>query len=338
MRKFIFLGILLLGGILVVSSFSELQGIVQTLRNADPRFLIAAILLQLVWFVGVAAVYQALYRLMSIRESLPHLALLASAVNFINIVAPSGGVGGMAVFIDDAGRRGHPHGRVVAAAALFVFLDYISFLMVLAIGLFVLFRRNTLNSAEIIPTLILLATVTFAGWLLYTGARSPSTLGTTLARIAGGLNRISRGILRRDYLHEERSYIFAAEISDGLSILREEYRGLLLPMFYLCVNRVIQIGILMMAFLSFSVSFTGGTLIGGYAIGYLVSIVSPTPAGVGFVEGTFPVVLASLRVPLSQAIIVTLTFRAVTFWLPLGLGAVTFRFINGSERVAELPK
>lgn len=328
MRKFIFLGILVLVGILVVLSFSEIKGIVETLRNAHLRFLALAIVLQIIWFAGVALVYLELYKLMGISEDLPHMTLLASAVNFINIVAPSAGMGGMAVFIDDAGRRGHPHGRVVAAAALFVFLDYISFLVVLALGLFVLFRRNTLNSAEIIPTLILLAVVTFAGWLLYTGARSPSALGTALARMGSGLNKVIRLVVRRDYFHEERAYIFAAEISDGLSVLREEYRGLLLPLLYLGVNRTIQILILMMAFLSFDVGFTAGTLIGGYAVGYLVAIVSPTPMGVGIVEGTYPVVLAALGVPLAQGIIVTLTFRFVTFWLPLGLGAITFRYMN----------
>ena len=337
MRKFLFLIVLLLVGVVVISSFSELQGIVQTLKQAELRFLVVAILLQLIWFVGVAAVYKSLYNLMSIKEGIPHLALLASAVNFINIVAPSAGMGGMAVFIDDAGRRGHPHGRVVAAAALFVFLDYISFLMVLALGLLVLFRRNTLNSAEIIPTLILLAVVIFSGWLLYTGAKSPSSLGTTLAGISRGLNRVIKLVTRRDYFHEESSYIFAAEISDGLSTLRQEYRGLLWPMFYLCLNRILQLGILAMAFLSFGVSFTGGTLIGGYSVGYLIAIVSPTPSGVGIVEGAFPVVLASLGVPLAQAIIVTLSFRAVTFWLPLALGGITFRFINSRKQVAGLP-
>jgi uncharacterized protein (TIRG00374 family) len=330
MRKFIFLGVLVLAGVLIILSFSELKGIAETLQNADLRFLALAFLLQGVWFFGVALALRYLYRLMNIAESLPHLALLATAVNFINIVAPSVGVGGFAALIDDARRRGHSHGRAVAAAALYVFLDYITFIIVLALGLIILFRRNTLSGATILPTFILLATVVFAGWLLYTGARSPSALGSTLARIAGRINKL----LRREYLREERAYIFAAEISDGLSILREEYPRLLFPMLYLGMNRVVQILILMMAFLSFGVAFTGGTLIGGYAIGYLVAIVSPTPAGIGFVEGAFPVVLASLGVPLSQAIIVTLTFRAVTFWFPLALGAFTFRYISRNEALA----
>jgi uncharacterized protein (TIRG00374 family) len=333
MRRIIFIVLLLLGGILVITSFSEIKGIAETLQQADFRYLAAAVLLQFVWFFGVAAALQALYRLMDLREGLPHLALLATAINFVNIVAPSVGVGGFAALVDDARRRGHAHGRVVAAAALYVFLDYLSFLGILAVGLFVLFRRNSLNSAELVPTLVLLATVSFAGWLIYTGARSPSGLGTALARIGGSLNRVVRVFVKRDYFHEERAYLFAAEISDGLSILRDEYRGLLLPLIYLALNRAVQISILMMAFLSFNVPFTAGTLIGGYAVGYLVTIVSPTPAGVGIVEGTYPVVLATLGVPLSQGIIVTLTFRAITFWLPLGLGAITFRYLDGHQQV-----
>ena len=327
MRKYIFLAVVVLAGILIVLSFSELKGIVETLQKADLRYLALAFLLQGCWFFVVALALRSLYHIMDLREGLPHLALLATAVNFINIVAPSVGVGGFAALVDDARRRGHSHGRVVAAAALYVFLDYISFIIVLALGLLVLFRRNTLSGATILPTFILLATVVIAGWLLYTGARSPSALGSTLARIGGRINKL----LRRDYLHVERSYIFAAEISDGLSILREEYPRLLIPMAFLGLNRIVQILILMMAFLSFDVAFTGGTLIGGYAIGYLVAIVSPTPAGVGFVEGAFPVVLASLGVPLPQALVVTLTFRAVTFWFPFALGAITFRFISRND-------
>jgi uncharacterized membrane protein YbhN (UPF0104 family) len=42
-----------------------------------------------------------------------------------------------------------------------------------------------------------------------------------------------------------------------------------------------------------------------------------------------PLALSSLHVPLSQGLIVTLAYRGITFWIPLGLGAISFRVTEG---------
>jgi uncharacterized protein (TIRG00374 family) len=76
------------------------------------------------------------------------------------------------------------------------------------------------------------------------------------------------------------------------------------------------------------VPFTAGTVLGGFAIGYLFLIVSPTPSGIGIVEGVMAIALASLGVNFSYAVVITLAYRGMTFWLPLAIGAVAFRFLH----------
>ena len=328
MRKILILVIVVLAASLIAFRFSEIQSIIETLQNADVRFFPFALGLQFAWFFGLAAAFRSLYRIMGINEKIPHLAGVAVSANFINVVAPTGGIGGMAVFVDDADKRGHPHGRVLAVTALYVFLDYISFLVVLAAGFVVLLRRNIVSSGEITASLILLTLVTFVGWLILTGIRSPEKFGQVLGNIFRGANNLLRPIIKRDYLHEDQAHLFASEVADGLAVLRTEHKGLIRPMFFLIVNRLIQMGILAFCFLSFDVVFTLGTLVAGYAIGYLFLIVSPTPSGIGIVEGGLPLALTSLRVPFEQGLVVTLAYRAVTFWLPLGLGAIAFRSTN----------
>jgi uncharacterized protein (TIRG00374 family) len=92
-----------------------------------------------------------------------------------------------------------------------------------------------------------------------------------------------------------------------------------------------MMAILVSAFLSFQVPFSAGTIIGGFAISYLFLIVSPTPSGIGIVEGVMPLALSSLRVPWSQAVIITLAYRGITFWFPLGVGALALRYLNRSN-------
>ena len=334
MRKYILGFVVLLVILLLYSRFSELQSTLETLQNADPKFILMALAMQFVWFIVMAGVFRLLYQIMGIREHLLHLASVAVSANFINVVAPSAGIGGMAVFVDDAEKRGHPHGRVVAVSALYIFLDYIAFLVVLSAGFIVLLRRHSLNAGEITAGLILFFAVTVIGWLIVIGVRSPERFGKTLGKIIRGVNNLVRPVLRRDYMQEEQAYLFAAEVADGLATIRTEHRSLARPVFFMVMNFMVQMSILAFCFLSFDVDFSLGTIVAGFAVGYLFVIVSPSPSGIGFVEGGMPLVLASLNVPLNQGLIVTLAYRAVAFWIPLSIGGIAFRFTQRKKSQA----
>ena len=96
-----------------------------------------------------------------------------------------------------------------------------------------------------------------------------------------------------------------------------------------------------LVFLAFNVPVTLGTLVAGFSIGNLFNIVSPTPSGIGIVEGTLTLALASLRVPLAAATVVALVYRGIVIWLPLLLGMITFRWIlhsGASQPVDPIPQ
>jgi uncharacterized protein (TIRG00374 family) len=170
-------------------------------------------------------------------------------------------------------------------------------------------------------------------FLLFLAYRSPAALGRTLARTARIINSALRPFIRREYLSEARAHSFAAEVSEGLGSLPAAPHNLLRPFLLSLANKILMMGILVCCFLAFDVSFTAGTIVGGFAIGYLFLIVSPTPSGVGVVEGVMPLALRTLGVNFSEAVIITLAYRGVTFWLPLAVGAVALRFLplNGSK-------
>jgi uncharacterized protein (TIRG00374 family) len=149
-----------------------------------------------------------------------------------------------------------------------------------------------------------------------------------LARLARLINSIVRPFIRRSYLSEARAHEFAADVSSGLGSLPEKPRSLLRPLLLALANKVLLMLILMLCFLAFDVPFSAGTIVGGFAITYLFIIVSPTPAGVGVVEGVMAVALRTLGVDLSQAVIIMLAFRGITFWLLLAVGAIAFRSLG----------
>jgi hypothetical protein len=69
-------------------------------------------------------------------------------------------------------------------------------------------------------------------------------------------------------------------------------------------------------------------LVAGFSIGYLFLIVSPTPAGLGIVEGALTITLSSMYIPLEAAAVITLVYRGFTFWVPLLVGMIAFRMLG----------
>lgn len=333
MQKFLVVFILFLGVVLVMLSIGQLENTLETLRNGKLWYLLLAVAIQAGWFLLVGITYRSIYKLLGMDASLLNLTLLSAAANFVNVVMPTAGVGGMAVFVNAARRHGQASGKVTLAAALFLLFDQAAFLAVLALGMVVLVRRNDLNAGDVIAALIFLTIASLLVTALYLGARSVEAMGGFLAQLVRLVNMVLRPFLRRDYLREERAHEFAHEMADGLAALPVRPGGLLKPLFLAFLNKSLMICILWAAFLSFEVPYSVGTIIGGFAIGYLFTIVSPTPSGFGVMEGAMALGLKSLRVVWSQAVVITLAYRAVTFWVPLGVGALAFRYLHlGNDR------
>ena len=328
MRKFIFILLLFLGAAFVYLSFGELESILQTLQHGNFWFLLLAVFIQCTWFLMMGLIYKSLYQVLDMDESINRLSLLSVAATFVNIVAPTIGVSGMAFFISHAVRNGKPVGKVTVVTMLGLFLDYAAFLVILALGLIVLFRRNDLDPTEIAASGVMFAVAAGFGFLLYLGSRSADSLGNALAWMARLINRVVHPFLHRAYLSEERAHEFAREMADDLKALPGKYHSLLIPLLYSLAGKAILMCVLISVFMAFQVAFTAGTIIGGFAIAYLFLIVTPTPAGVGIIEGVMPLALSSLRVPWSEAVVITLAYRGITFWLPLAFGAIAFRMLQ----------
>lgn len=328
MKKLFVVVILFLGITVVVISFGELETIMLTLQKAHLGYFILAILIQLVWFFTTGRMYQSVYHLLGLDESISNLSRIAAAANFINIVAPTAGIGGVALFAAEARRRGHPTGRVTVAAALFLSLDHAAFLFVLSLGLIELSRRNDLHAGDLSAALFMLGIAISYAFILYLGYRSEEKLGNLLAKLARMVNRVVKFFRKGDYLSEARAHEFAHEVSEGFSGITEKKSSLVRPVIWGILDKALLMLVLICSFLSFEVPFSAGTIIAGFSIAYLFLIVSPTPSGIGIVEGLMPVALSSLNVDWSQAVVITLTYRTVTFWVPFGIGAWAFRSLH----------
>jgi glycosyltransferase 2 family protein len=328
MRKFIFAVILLIGVVYFIARITEVQNIVETLQRGEWRFIALAFLFQIMALGAAGLSYRSIYSSLGIEESTFRLLMMSTASMFMNVVAPSGGVSGMTVFLTEARRNHYSSGKAAVAGALFLLFDYTAFLCVLALGLVVLFRRNHLDMWEITASAVLLGLALVLAALIYLGMRSGEQLGRALGLLAKQVNRLLRPLLKREYLSEQRAQEFAYDASDGLRSLIARPKRLIIPTVLALSKQALLIMVLFSTFLAFKTAVTAGALIASYSIGYLFLIISPTPAGLGVVEGMLTLTLRSMLVPISAAAVITLAYRGFTFWVPFFIGMISLRWLE----------
>lgn len=184
MRKFIFAIVIFLAFILVVSQFTELQSIVDVLQRGNLWFIILALIIEVAWALNCGATFRSIYRGMGIEERIGTLSLIVLAANFVNIVAPSGGVSGMAIFVSEARRRNYSAARAAAASVLSLLFDYLAIIAILAVGLVILIRRNDLSLVVIIASAALVGLASLFTYLINLGMQSAVSFGNALAKLA----------------------------------------------------------------------------------------------------------------------------------------------------------
>lgn len=328
MRKLIAGLALLLGVFFIINQFTQLESIIEVARRGDWRYLGLSLLAQALWFVATAGTLAAVFTSLGRKRSLASMVLVGAAANFINIVAPSGGMSGLAVLVSDARHHQQSGARATVAGALFVLSEYISFFFFLALGLLVFSRRGSLDATELAPAGFLVLMTALLATGLYLGMRSEQALARALTWGVRLINKIIWPFWHRQYLSESRAEEFATETAEALTHLRQKPYKVLPALLYSVASKTAMLLVMLLMFLAFDVQISVGTLFASFTVAYLFVIVSPTPAGIGVVEGLLTLSLVSFSIPVGAAAVVVLGYRAVTFWLPLLVGMLAFQVLQ----------
>lgn len=307
---------------LTVARLTEIEKLAATLAQGQWQWILAAVLLQILYYLVFSAVYQSAFATVDVQSKVRDLLPVTFASIFVNVVAPSGGASGAALFVDDAARRGQSAARAAVGTILVLIADFSSFTLILLAGLTVLFLRHNLAFYEVATALILLAVTVSLAAMLLLGLWQPARLRQLLDRIQQTANQAGSWFRRPALLHRDWSEKNAAEFTEAAQAMAARPKYLTRTLAMALASHLVNLASLYVLFLAFQYPVTFGPLVAGYSMAILFLIVSPTPMGVGVVEGVTPLVLISLGVPAAVAAVVVLAFRGLSFWLPLLIGFV----------------
>jgi hypothetical protein len=295
-----FIGLLLLSGsIFLLSHFTELEHFSHLLRQAEPAWLVLALLLQAATYVSTAGVWQLALRQEGHDHSLRSLVPLGVAKLFSDQVMPSAGMSGAAFLVAVMSRRLVPVRICMAMLLLSLVTYYGAYMGAVFVSVAQLWYYHALQvwiiAVVIIFCLFAVGVPAGALWMRSLGSKELPAFLLKIPGVRALLGHIASA--PRELLRSPALIISAALLSGSVFVLDAATLWVML--------QVVGISV------SFGVAFPS------FVLASMVTTIGPIPLGLGAFEVTSVSMLGALGVGIEAALTATLLLRGFTMWMPI---------------------
>lgn len=330
-RALLYLIIVGLAVYILLPQLTSLEDSIYILRSMSAWLVGLAILAQIGSYVGRGYLLKAIVDLGKTKLSLGRGVLIALAAGSIGLVA-GGWVGAAAATYRWIGKGEDTSEEAVLAGTLPPFLNEIMLVLVTAIGLVYLLIDVSLTRGQIIGISLSLALVSIGLLMTVYAMQHQEIIEPFLLRT---VERVMQ-ILRRTYDPAVVRNVIE-ELYRGLALLNNE--GWIRPARGAAINVGFNMLSLYFLFLAAGHSIHPGVLVAGYGLAYLLGKVAYiSPGGVGLIEGGMTAIYSGLGVPTPISIIVILSYRLFSFWLPTIVGFAAAGYLEREVVREDLPK
>ena len=304
----------LAGVLLIVLDWQEVRDV---LSRADWRWMPLALGITVVSYLCLSYSFASINRIFRIRldwRSLLGVGFVSSAM-----IAAAGGLAGNALRLLLLTRRGLATGDVLAPSLFHSYLESLVFFGLIPVGLgFLLLTHPLSPDAALwlsVGTGILgLAFAATAVVFFYPPARS---LAVWVVRAAWRL------AFRRDI--GPSVVDFEATLTRGLANLRGRPVVLGYPAALVLADRIVRVVLVWVCFQALGNDAGLGVIATGFAVGVAAGVMSMIPGGLGVQEGSMAGTYHLLGVPLEEAVLASVLFRAVYHMAPLAVSLPFYR-------------
>jgi len=187
---------------LMVSRQTEIQSVTGPLISGQLEWILAAALLQVLYYTVFTAMFKSAFLAVDVKSRVRDLLSVTLSALFVNVVAPTWGMAGAALYVDDATHRGESAAKATAGTLLAQAADFSAFAIILAGGIAYLSMRHRLRSYEIAGTAVLLVIMFSLVGALLLGLWRPTLLRKLLDSVERGANGLAKRIHRSSLLHD----------------------------------------------------------------------------------------------------------------------------------------
>jgi uncharacterized membrane protein YbhN (UPF0104 family) len=300
-------GALVASLVFVVPTFADLPGTWERLTHGDARWLMFALALEAVSFLGHIILFRAVGDDGRGRVGLRASAEITLAGHAATRLFASGGAGGVALTAWALRRSGMERVDVAARMTTFLVLLYGVYMAALVLGGVALFAGMMPGSAPLALTLV------------------PAAFGAAVIATALALPRLSDVLERAQQRGRSIGRIapaargVGAGVRDARLILRRLDAGLVGALLWWAGD----VAVLWACFEAFGESPALAVVVMAYFIGMLANTL-PLPGGIGGVDGGMVAALVAFGTDPALAVVAVLAYRGFACWLPIIPGAAAW--------------
>jgi len=198
---------------LMVSHLTDIETVALPLIRGQPVWIFLAAVLQVFYYAIFAAMFKSAFNTVDMRSSIRNLIPVTLGALFINVVAPTWGMAGAALYVDDASHRGESPARAAAGTLLAQTADFSAFAIILGGGVSYLSMRNMLENYEIAGTTVLFVILCGLAFSLILGLWRPILLVKSLHLAQRGIDGLAKKVHRNAFLPDGWATRNAADFS-----------------------------------------------------------------------------------------------------------------------------
>jgi uncharacterized protein (TIRG00374 family) len=334
-RRWLLLAVFALLTLWVFSRFAGIKDLVTTLSQGLWTWVLIGVALHAIFFVMNAQLYSLGFATVGVKGTAWQLLPVLFSALFVNVILPSGGAAGGALFIGDAVRRGQSGARAAVGALLAVLADLSTLIPFIVFGIVFLEIQHALRLYDTVISIVFVVFIAFPVGALFLARLKPGWLRVALGWIRRAANRTGGWFKHPDLLGEDWAQRNAEELSAAAGAIVAHPWALGRTLAWAFFMHLVNLAGLYALFLAFEQPVQLGTLVAGFAMGIVVWVVAIVPQGIAAVEGVMSLVFTSMGIAADKTVAIVLAYRGVNFYLPLVFGFFLLRYVGGLGRQKE---
>lgn len=338
--RFAFYFITLAVLVLIYLKFSEVQLIKDLFLRSNLFWLVGVIITQTVSYYFVALNYRDVLRVKDLNVPVKELFPITFVIQFLNQALPSAGISGQAFFIQYLKKFGLNLAEGIGRAILELATLYMAFGVFFIFSAAMMLRGGIFNARPeavyFIYAFSFFAVIAVSLFFVFQRRKRGRLARWIINKLHQYFESPRRTTKKKQYINESANGSHASHVAmifdqfkQTLNIgeLRKRGRSFWLAFFWQCM--VLLASVITLFFLSFAIDFRISFSVAfiTFTLTKFLSMVSFVPGALGVFEGGMTLILISFGVPAEPAFAMTLLLRAFTFWFPMPVGWILYRWL-----------
>jgi len=328
----IFYFLLIILAVFVFSHVAELKNIVELFKKIKPFWFILALMAQVLTYIFTANVY---YKLLSLYNhksliSRPDLFRVSIITLFLSQVIPPAGLSGGSYLIHYFQKKKLPSHESFAVAILQNSIYYFCSLLLLLFSLFYMLIVLKEKLHGILLGVAILGIFLFVSLniiiLIFGSKRALIYISGKIAK-----HKWLKFFFKKIQFSFPGQGALEGEWESPFEIIKNKIHYLWRPFFWQLMEFLADAATIFLLFCGFNFRPNFLTIMAGMILTKVVALIAISPGALVIFEGAMVLFYSSFGIPLNLAVVVTLLFRALSFWLPMPFGLFLFKRLSDIE-------